>query len=212
MSEEPKKTNKYVTRYEQINQKLSKATSVYLKLKSKRDFEHFITSERGMNKTGLNNLLIESTEENIADIIKQQYIHESTNEGEIGTIEPEKQAEEIKNMALLMLMANRLSKEYADRIEKNRVPDEATKAKYEKNVKDLLVWKHNAQTNLIANLYILRKTAGKEYENYFSYGDFREKEGQSTAFVIDLPYIGQICVHYGMEKRETIEEAKEKEH
>lgn len=210
MSEEPKKANKYVTRYEQINQKLAKVTSVYLKLKSKRDFEYFITSERGMNKTGLNNLLIESAEENIADIIREQYIHEPANEGEIGTIDPENQAEEIRNMALLMLMSNRLSKEYADRIAKNRVPDEATKAKYEKNVKDLLVWKHNAQTNLIANLYVLRKTTGKEYENYFSYGDFREKEGESTAFVIDLPYIGQICVHYGMEKRETIEEAKAK--
>ncbi len=210
MSEEPKKNNKHVTRYEQIYQKLAKVTTVYLKSKKAEKFEGFITSERGMNKTGLNNLLIEIPEENIIDIIKEQYICEPNNEGEIGTIEPEKQAQEIRNIALLMLMSNRLSKEYKDRLEKNRVADEAMRAKYEKNERDLLLWKDSATSDLLASLYILRKTGGKEYENYFSYGDYKEKAGSSTAFVIDLPYMGQICVHYGMEKRKNIEEAKEK--
>lgn len=210
MSEEPKKNNKHVMTYEQIYQKLAKVTNVYLKLKSKENFEYFIISERGMNETGLNNLLIEIPEEDIMDIIKEQYISEPKNEGEIGTIEPEKQAQEIRNMALLMLMSNRLSKEYKDRLAKNRVTNEAMRAKYEKNERDLLRWKNNAQTDLMASLYILRKTGGKEYEDYFSYGDFKEKSGESTAFVIDLPYMGQICVHYGMEKRNNIEETKEK--
>lgn len=119
MSEEPKKTNKYVTRYEQIYQRLAKVTSGYLKLRSRKNFEYFITSERGINKTGLNNSLIEIPEENIIEIIKEQYINEPNNEGEIGTIEPENQAYEIRNMALLMLMSNRLSKEYKNRLEKN---------------------------------------------------------------------------------------------
>lgn len=210
MSDEPKKNNKHVMRYEQIYQKLAKVTNVYLKLGNIEKFKYFITSERGMNKTGLNNLLIEIPEDNIMNIIKEQYIKEPNNEGEIGTIEPEKQAEEIRNMALLMLISNRLSKEYKDRLAKNRVADEVMRAKYEKNEKDLLRWKNNAQTDLMASLYILRKTGGKEYEDYFSYGDYKEKEGESTAFVIDLPYMGQICVHYGMEKRNNIEEAKEK--
>lgn len=209
MSEEPKKTNKYVTRYEQIYQRLAKVTSGYLKLRSRKNFEYFITSERGINKTGLNNSLIEIPEENIIEIIKEQYINEPNNEGEIGTIEPENQAYEIRNMALLMLMSNRLSKEYKNRLEKNEGLDEATKAKYEKNEKDLLVWKKNATSGLIASIYILEKTGGEKYKDLLSYGESKDEDNKST-FIIDLPYIGQISVHFGPNKLNIIEEARSK--
>lgn len=209
MSEEPKKTNKYVTKYEQIYQKLEKVTKVYLKSKSTQHFEHFITSERGINKTGLSNLLIEIPEENIIEIIKKQYINETNNEGELGTIEPEKQVYEIRNIALLMLMSNRLSKDYKNRLEKNQTLDEVTKTKYTKNEKDLLIWKHTATSDLIASLYILEKTGGEEYKDFFSYGESKDEENKST-FIIDLPYIGQISVHFGPNKLNIIEEARSK--
>lgn len=209
MSEEQKKTNKYVTRYEQIYQKLEKVTKVYLKSKSAQHFEHFITSEREINKTGLNNLLIEIPEENIIETIKKQYINEPNNEGEIGTIEPENQAYEIRNIALLMLMSNRLSKDYKNKLEKNQALDETTKAKYMKNEKDLLVWKHNATSSLIASIYILEKTGGEQYKDLFSYGESKDEDNKS-AFVIDLPYIGQMSVHFGPEKLNIIEEARSK--
>ncbi len=209
MSEEQKKTNKYVTRYEQIYQKLEKVTKVYLKSKSAQHFEHFITSERGINKTGLNNLLIEIPEENIIEIIKKQYINEPNNKGELGTIEPENQAYEIRNIALLMLMSNRLSKDYKNKLEKNQELDETTKAKYMKNEKDLLVWKHNATSSLIASIYILEKTGGDQYKDLFSYGESKDEDNKS-AFVIDLPYIGQMSVHFGPDKLNIIEEARSK--
>lgn len=209
MSEEPKKTNKYLTRYEQIYQKLAKVTNFYLKSKKPEHFELFITSERGINNTGLNNLLIELPEGNVIDILKEQYMQKPNNEGEIGTIEPENQAYEVRNIALLMLMSNRLSKEYKNRIEKNRNIDEKTKAMYAKNEKDLLVWKNNAISDLLASLYILEKTGGEKYKKFFSYGDSKDDNNKST-FIIDLPYIGQISVHFGPEKGNIMEEAKNK--
>lgn len=207
MSEEPKKTNKYVTKYEQIYQKLEKVTKTYIKSKKAEYFEHFITSERGANQTGLNNLLIEIPEENITEIIKKQYIREPDNKGELGTIEAENQAYEIRNIALLMLMSNRLSKHYKNRLEKNQALDEATKTKYIKNEKDLLVWKHNATSDLIASLYILEKTGGEVYKDFFSYGESKDEDNKST-FIIDVPYIGQISVHFGPDKLNIIEEAR----
>lgn len=210
MSEEPKKMNKHLTKYEEIYQRLAKVTTIYLKYRKAEQFEDFITSERGINKTGLNNMLIEIPKENIIDIIKKQYISEPNNEGEIGTIEPEKQADEIRNIALLMLMSNRLSKEYKRRTQMSKEQDETEKAKCLKNEKDLLVWKNNAQIDLLASLYVLRKTEGQEYSDYFCYGDYRDKKGESTSFVIDLPYMGQISVHYGMEKGNIIEQTREK--
>lgn len=209
ISEEPKKVNKFVTRYEQIYQRLNKVTTIYLKYKNANNFEGFITSERGVNKTGLNNMLIEIPEGNIIDILKEQYISEPNNVGEIGTIEPKNQAYEIRNIALLMLMSNRLSKEYKNRLEKNKQLDEDTKAKYSKNERDLLVWKTNATSDLIASLYVLKKTGGEEYSDFFSYGERKDDNNKDT-FVIDLPYMGQISVHFGPGKNNVIEEAKNK--
>ncbi len=209
MSEEPSKRKNYITTYQQIYQKLAKVTKIYLKYKEAKNFEYFITSERGENKTGLNNLLIELPEENIIDVIRNQYINEPNNKGELGIIELKDQAYEIRNIALLMLMSNRLSKEYKNRLEKNKQLDEATKVKYQKNERDLLVWKHNATSDLIASLYILQQTGGEEYNDLFSYGESRDENNRST-FIIDLPHMGQISVHFGPEKMNIIEEAKNK--
>lgn len=209
MSEDVKKTNKYITKYEQVYSKLAKVTNVYLKSKKTENFEYFITSERGVNQTGFNNLLIEIPKENIIDILKEQYINEPNNERELGTIEPDKQAYEIKNIALLMLMSNRLSKEYKRTIEKNKNISEEIKSKCLKNERDLLIWKRNATSDLIASIYILEKTSNDKYSEYFSYGERKDDNGKST-FVIDLPYVGQISVHFGPDKLNVIEEAKNK--
>lgn len=209
MSEEQNKRKKYITTYEQIYQKLAKVTKIYLKYKTTKNFEYFITSERGENRTGLNNLLIELPEEDIIEVIRKQYISEPNNRGELGIIEPKDQAYEIRNIALLMLMSNRLSKEYKNRLEKNKQLDEATKIKYQKNERDLLVWKHNATSDLLASLYILQQAGEEEHKNLFSYGERRDEDNRS-AFIIDLPHMGQISVHFGPEKMNIIEEAKNK--
>lgn len=210
MSEEPKKTNKYVTRYEQIHSKLKQVVETYLTTQEPYYFKQFILDQREKNNTNLENSLIEVPKGNIIDILKSQYISNDITTGEIGTILPEDQVYELKNIALLMLMSNRLSKVYEKELNNNRAENKATKQRYIKNRQNLLIWKHNATSELIASLYILSKTGGKEYEDYFSYGEVEDKNRGTDGFVIDLPYIGQISVHFGPEKLNIIEEARSK--
>lgn len=209
MSEEPKKTRKYITRYEQIYQKLAKITNVYLNLKDEESFEKFILKEKRKNQTNLENSLIELPLTNIKRTIKEQYISEPINSGEIGTIDSENQSYEIRNIALLMLMSNRLSKEYKYMIEKSGNIDESKRDKYIKNKRDLLIWKDNATSDLIASLYVLEKTGEEEYRDLFMYGE-RMDDNNISNFVIDLPYIGQMSVHFGKAKDLILEEAKNK--
>lgn len=210
MSEEQKKTNKYVTRYEQIYSKLKQVVETYLTTQEPYYFKQFILDQRVENSTHLKNSLIEVPKGNLIDILKLQYISEDVTKGEIGTILPEDQVYEIRNIALLMLMSNRLAKVYEKELDNNRADDKATKQRYIKNRQNLLIWKHNATSELIASLYILSKTGGKEHEEYFSYGEREDKNKGTSAFVIDLPYIGQISVHFGPDKLNIIEEARSK--
>lgn len=122
--------------------------------------------------------------------------------GFIGCAEtPNEQLDGITNMALLIYLSNHLAKQY-----KFKAGDEseiARKNVYKKNVGTFLRWKDIALSDIIATTYVLSKTE-KEYESYLSYGSRLDDKEQST-FVIDLPYIGQICVHFGWdEKRDLI--------
>lgn len=209
MSEEPKKIKNYITTYEQIYQKLAKVTNVYLTLKDEESFEKFILKERRKNETNLENSLIELPLKNIKRTLKEQYVSEPINRGEIGTIDSEDQSYEIRNIALLMLMTNRLSKEYKYMLEKNENIDENKKSKYIKNQRDLLVWKNSATSDLIASLYVLEKTGEEEYKDLFLYGE-RKDDNNISNFVIDLPYIGQMSVHFGKAQDIILEEAKNK--
>ena len=156
MSEEPKKTNKYVTRYEQIHKKLEKVVSIYTNSLSDKELKEFILKYRKANKEGLRNSLIEVPEDNMKNVLQEQYASHSKVKGEIGTIPIEDQSYEIKSIAILILMSNRLSKFYSKKLD-NQCLDEQKRQIYSKNERELLVWKENATSELIASLYILNR-------------------------------------------------------
>lgn len=207
MSEEPKKTNKYLTRYEDIHFKLKKVVETYLTTQEPYYFKDFILDQRMKNRTHLKNSLIEVPKGNIVDTLKEQYISKAITKGEIGTISSENQEYEIKSMALLMLMSNRLVKVYEKELDNNRAGDKVTRQRYVKNRANLLLWKDNAISDLISSIYILEKT--EEYSDIFSYGESQDDRGKEN-FVIDLPYVGQISVHFGNKKEAILEDAKNK--
>lgn len=198
----------YITKYEDIHQNLEKITTTYLSKQS--NLKDFILEQREKNKSGLRNSLIEIPETDIKYTLKKEYISNVGNiSGEIGTISPEDQAYEIKNMALLTLMSNRLSKYYKYEVENNKSLDDKTKEQYTKEKRRLLLSKDNATSDLIASLYVLEKTGGKKYSNLFSYGN-RKDDNENDTFTIDLPYVGQISVHFGNKKEFILQNAKNK--
>ena len=137
---------------------------------------------------------------NLYNALKDTYISRDASyvSGVIGCADtPEKQFDGITNMALLMYLSNHLAKEYKYKIYDEK--DLERRNVFEKNVRTLLNWKDMALSDIIASIYILSKTS-EEYDNYFSYGSRLDDNGQST-FVIDLPYIGQLCFHFGWEER-----------
>lgn len=201
-------SNGYITKYEDIHKDLEDITTTYLS--KEENLKDFILDQREKNKAGFKNSLIEVPEADIKYTLKKEYISNVSDiTGELGTIFPEEQAREIKNMALLALMSNRLSKYYKYEVENNKSLDDKTKEEYTKQKRSLLLSKDNATSDLIASLYVLEKTGGKKYSNLFSYGNRKDDNGKDT-FTIDLPYVGQISVHFGNKKEFILEDAKNK--
>lgn len=201
-------SNWYITKYEDIHKDLEDITTTYLSKEG--NLKDFILEQREKNKSGLKNSLIEVPETDIKYTLKKEYISNVSNvTGELGTISSEEQAHEIKNMALLTLMSNRLSKYYKYEVENNKSLDDKTKEEYTKEKRRLLLSKDTATSDLIASLYVLEKTGGKKYSKFFSYGNRKDDNGKDT-FTIDLPYVGQISVHFGNKKEFILEDAKNK--
>lgn len=167
-----------------------------IKIRQKKDFKNNLPA----------NSLIEIPND-LYKTLKKTYLSRNLScvSGKIGCAETEiEQLDGITNMALLMYLSNHLSKQYKFKQEK----EPNNKNNYKKNEKKLLLWKDIALTNIIASTYILSKTSN-EYKNFISYGSRKDKEKKFT-FVIDLPYIGQICVHFGWdENRQMIIENAE---
>lgn len=136
------------------------------------------------------------------EALKETYISRDPSyaSGYIGCTETiEEQLDGITNMALLMYLSNRVSKEYKAKANKT---DNLEKVKnYKKRENQLLIWKGISISDIIASIYVLSKTS-EEYADYFSYGSRTDDENQPS-FVIDLPYIGQLCVHFGWEERKN---------
>ena len=148
------------------------------------------------------NSLIEIPE-NLFKALQKTYISRDSSyvSGYIGCAETaDEQLDGITNMALLMYLSNRLSKQYKFKASENIT--EEKRAFYNKNEKTLLTWKDIALSDIIASTYVLSKTY-KEYQNYFSYGNRVDNKNRST-FVIDLSYIGQICVHFGWNENKKV--------
>ena len=198
----------FITKYEDIHRNLQEITTTYLS--KEENLKDFILEQREKNKSGFTNSLIEIPETDIKYTLKKEYISNANNiSGELGVISPEDQTHEIKNMALLTLMSNRLSKYYKYEVENNKSLDDKTKEQYTKEKRRLLLSKDNATSDLIASLYVLEKTGGKKYSNLFSYGN-RKYDNQKDTFTIDLPYVGQISVHFGNKKEFILQDAKNK--
>lgn len=144
------------------------------------------------------NALIEIPE-NLFEALQKTYISRDSSyvSGPIGCAEtPDEQLDGITNMALLMYLSNHLAKQFKFKAhnEENREKREL----FNKKERTLLNFKDISLIDIIASTYVLSKTS-EEFEDYFSYGNRTDNENQPT-FVIDLPYIGQLCVHFGWDE------------
>jgi len=169
-------------------------------VRRKPDYRNHIYDENSL-------IEIPTNPNDLYDTLKNTYTGRdgSCVSGAIGCAEtPEEQFDGITNMALLMYLSNHLAKGYKIKYRHETDPEKIEK--FKKNERTLLDWKDLALSDIIASTYILSKTS-KEYEDYFSYGSRLDDDNQST-FVIDLPYIGQICVHFGWEERKKLDSRK----
>ena len=206
IQENANRSNAYIyDNYTTIYEKLGKVTNLFLRLNSAEGIRRFIYMQTEENEDGLENTLIEIPTDNIKKVIKDTYLKIDYLEGKLGIVDATDQFDGITNMALLMLMSNRMSKHYKKKIENENLPEEKYNA-YHKNEVCLLRWKDMAMKDLIASLYILTKT-DKEYENLMSYG-YRKDNQNRDSFVLDLPFFGQICVHFGNKMKYILMDAE----
>ena len=197
----------------------------YFSVNDNKQIRKFILDQRKPDKYNLSNRLIELPDGNIKQIIKEQYIQTQKGEeymqSEIGTVSIEEQLEGIKQMSLFLLMINRVGKECKEKAKnidekisttlfyngKNMTEQlkkeienlKSKEKKYNDALKGYMIYKDNILNDLIANLYVLKHTT-KEEEFSMLYGNRQDKKGDYT-FAIDLPKVGQICVHYGSQKK-----------
>lgn len=191
--------------YASIYKKLKKATITFLKSKDIGELKNFILKPREMNSDGLRNSLIELPYEDIKSRIEKDYTSIDYLEGNLGTVAATDQFDGITNMALLMLMSNRLAKHYHYKNNRNLSDTEQTLCK--KNEATLLRWKDLSMKDLIASLYVLNQTE-PDYKEAISYG-YRKDDVGNDSFVIDLPYFGQVCVHFGHKMQTILHNAQE---
>lgn len=192
--------------YVSIYKKLKKATLTFLKNNDTEKLKNFILKQKRINHDGLKNSLIQIPyDDDIKSRIEKDYTGIDYLEGDLGTVDATDQFDGITNMTLLMLMSNRLAKDYRYKNNKNLSADEQKLCK--KNESTLLRWKDLSMKDLIASLYILNQTE-PDYKDFFSYG-YRKDAIGNDSFVIDLPYFGQVCVHFGNKMHSTLYNAQE---
>lgn len=178
--------------YASIYKKLKKTTTTFLKSKDIEELKNFILKQRKTNHDGLKNSLIEiPCNNNIKSRIEKDYTSIDYLDGVLGT--------------LLMLMSNRLAKHFRYKNNKNLSTDDQKLCK--KNEATLLRWKDLSMKDLIASLYVLNQTE-PDYKEVISYG-YRKDDIGNDSFVIDLPYFGQVCVHFGHKMQTILDNAQE---
>lgn len=171
-------------------------------LESMKKIEHLMNSKAKQDRNHLlpRNTLIEAPN-NLYKFLEKTYLgREMPEDGDkIGcTNDEEKQCDGITNMALLMYTSNHLSKKYKYRQENAETRE---KAKEYKSIKEgYLLDKDMAMEYLMASIYVLEKTSN-DYQNFFSYGKAKDNK-EKTILVVDLPYIGQICLHFGWKAKQ----------
>lgn len=199
-----------ISKYEDIYKRAQDIISNFKM--SVRECKEFILRQRKENEDGMCNTLIECPQ-NIKRAFKETYLdHGEALSGPIGvTKNGGDQYDGIIQMSTLVLLANRVSKQYIHekkQIEEKRELTDNEKKDYRQKIGNAYLVKENTLSDLIANLYVLDRT-DEENNNSINYGDREDKEGNGT-FVIDIPCIGQVSVHYGHLKGDILEDAKNK--
>ncbi len=183
-------------KYERIHSLLEKILGDYLKQTSDENIAKFILNQKKANTSGYENSLIDIPMGSLTRQIKNDYLSNPL-QGIIGTIDTMDQYDGMKQISLLMLMANRQAKVYKKHKEDLQLSNSDINSiqKYKKAEGDLLKIKGQATTFLISALYLYN--IDNNDPNYsFNYGHLKDSSG-NDAFVIDVPYVGQICVHFG---------------
>ena len=203
-------------KYEEIKRHLVYAVNKYCNLESEQKIKMFIERQKHENESGYANRFIVVPNGNITDKIKKDYlgypsvidgeeVYEPDFIGRLGSIEDlETQYDSIKDIAMWMLMSNRISKKYKRRAELN---GEGERQEEGANTNAYKIWlsrKNIAFCALITCLNVLNFDNSEDNPRFkINYGmkkDLSKEEGTQDAFIIDVPYTGQISIHLGSEK------------
>ncbi len=159
---------------------------------------------KGSKGNGINHFVDLSLDLNT---IKQQYMRYKCIYGEIGTVNEKQQFNGIINMSLLAMCANKITKLNDNHLSKSVLRSAQVMIGLDKGKKtNFYVVKQKALSTLLASILVLSETS-KDYRNFFCYGNYKD-ENEEEGFIIDLPYYGQIALHYGNNKENIISMSK----
>lgn len=122
---------------------------------------------------------------------------------------PKIQFKGIIDIALIVLMSNKVKNYYSKTLEEKKMTEDVEKGLKEQKNKALQN-KDDAISDLLSCIFVLENTC-EYFKDYFSYGERIDEFGKST-FTMDIPFIGQMSVHYGTNsnRRKILEFAREK--
>lgn len=199
---------KYLENYRLINERLIVCIDYYLSIvENKKIHSLFVDSKNRCERNYKNRLIATSTKKNIGQEYRSLLLGVNWNR-KIGTVGIEEQFDGITAMTILMLLTNRVAKEYQFQIENNPELLSYKKEFYRKRIESMYYWKNEAVSELLASIYVLKETIHEnqtniDYTDFFSYGHGIDTEINPLAkdvLVIDLPYYGQIGIHFGNEQ------------
>lgn len=197
---------KYLEDYAKINARLKFCTKEFLNRTEYEKMNFLFSNAKYRKESGYPNQLIATATKRDISQTYRALLSEVNGKQKIGTVEIEEQADGITAMSILMLLTNRLSKDYQYQLNHSSDLLEDEKKNYEDKIDKMYYWKNETISELLASIYVLKETSKKEesdidYANFFSYGHNADKKSvtkeATDAFVIDLPYYGQIGVHFG---------------
>ena len=185
--------------YEEVYNRLKNTLEEFLSNNTNNYIQNLYLKSKNMNFDTLENHLIETglKPKQLVRKIKKSYLQRNSLKGIIGTLDGKEQYDGIINIALYMLMSNRLAKFYKYKILNNPYLDKYTKTLYNEKYKTYIDQKRDALIKLVYSLFIYKETVNNDT---FFYGHSFDTDGNDT-FIIDLPSYSQIGVHFGSETR-----------
>ncbi len=183
--------------YEEIYKKLKNNLYTFLSTTSNEAIKKLYLKPINNNFNSLDNYLIETgfNSEQLIKKIKTSYLKRKYLKGNIGTVSGKEQYDGIINIALYLLISNKLAKIYNYEILSHPYWDNSKKHLYKEKSKTYKNQKRDATIKLIYSLFIYKETVN---DNDFFYGHSKDTNNNDT-FIIDLPGFSQIGVHFGSE-------------